>query len=211
MLALLYKDLYTMKKYAKTLLAVLVFYLALAFLGQSVNFISSMSVFFFVMIGISSFSYDQYSKWDKYCISLPVSRRQMVGSKYVLTLLLLAFGLVFGMGMGGIVSLWVDISFMEDILFSCLGSGVAVIFMVSILFPLLYRFGVEKSRLLLLAVCFVPVILILAFTKWAQQAGIPMPSEETFLFWFKLAPVGAVLLFIASYFLSVRIFCQKEL
>ncbi len=208
---LILKDLFTMKRYGKTLLFILLFYGALAALGQSASFITGMSVFLFAMLSISSFSYDQYSKWDKYCISLPISRRQMVGSKYLFALGLIIAGMVFGCAMGGLLTLWQDISFWEEIVPGCVGSAIAALFMISILFPLIYRFGIEKSRMLLLVVCFVPVILILTASKLIQQMNIPLPDETTILLWLKIIPIFVGIGFIISYFISATIFQKKEL
>jgi hypothetical protein len=43
---------------------------------------------FTLMLPISSFSYDELARWDKYAAALPVSRRGVVGSKYLLALIL---------------------------------------------------------------------------------------------------------------------------
>ena len=112
MKGLLLKDFYTMARYGRTMLALIGFYVMLAFLGQPASFVGAMLVFLCAMLVISSFSYDEYGKWNKYCLSLPVSRRQIVGSKYLFALLMLGIGLVLGVGSGYLISLTQDTSFL---------------------------------------------------------------------------------------------------
>lgn len=211
MKGLLLKDFYTMARYGRTMLALIGFYVMLAFLGQPASFVGAMLVFLCAMLVISSFSYDEYGKWNKYCLSLPVSRRQIVGSKYLFALLMLGIGLVLGVGSGYLISLTQDTSFLEDVLPSCVGGAVAALFMLGMLLPLLYRFGVEKSRLLMLAVCFLPLLLVLGTVKFMKERGIAMPDEATVLIWLKVLPFLVAVGFIGSYFLSVSIFTKKEL
>lgn len=135
----------------------------------------------------------------------------MVGSKYLLGVLVIGFGVVLGLAGGGLLTLAQDVSFTEEILPSCLGCGVAALFMLSFILPLIYRFGVEKSRILLLAVVFLPVILILGLAKFAQEQGIAMPSESTILLLMKIIPFIALGCYLISYFISTRILKQKEL
>lgn len=211
MKGLILKDFYTMARYGKTLLALVVFYVLLAFLGQPAGFVSAMMVFLCAMMVISSFSYDEYGKWNKYCLSLPVSRRQMVGGKYLFALIMLVIGLGLGLLSGYLLSLTQDISFSEEVLPSCLGGAAAALFMLSLLLPLMYRFGVEKGRILLLAVCFLPVILILGFLKFAEVYHLPLPDEATMLMWLKFLPILVLAGFGASYLCSAAIFAKKEL
>lgn len=211
MKGLILKDFYTMARYGKTLLALIGFYVVLAFLGQPASFVSTMLVFLCTMLVISSFSYDEYGKWNKYCLSLPVSRRQIVGGKYLFALIMLVIGLALGLLGGYLLSLTQDISFAEDVLPSCLGGAVAALFMLAVLLPLMYRFGVEKGRILMLAVCLLPVILVLGAVKFMKARGIPMPDEATVLLWLKILPCLALVGFIGSYLVSVAVFMKKEL
>ena len=211
MKGLILKDFYTMARYGKTLLALILFYVGLAFLGQPASFVSAMMVFLFAMMVISSFSYDEFGKWNKYCLSLPVSRQQMVGGKYLFALIMLVVGMVLGLLGGYLISLTQDISFIEEVLPSCLGGAAAALFMLSLLLPLMYRFGVEKGRILLLAVCFLPVILVLGFLKVAETYHLPLPDEATVLIWLKFLPVLVLGAFGASYLCSAAIFAKKEL
>ena len=50
-----------------------------------------------VMLVITSLAYDERSRWDRYALTMPVSRKEMVLSKYLLGLILLTFALLINM------------------------------------------------------------------------------------------------------------------
>ena len=41
-----------------------------------------------MMITITSFSYDALAKWDRYALSLPLTRKDIVAGKYLLSIIL---------------------------------------------------------------------------------------------------------------------------
>ena len=49
----------------------------------------------------SSLSYDEMAKWDYTVLCMPITRRQVVKSKYLLLLIFTAFGVGFGLIVGG--------------------------------------------------------------------------------------------------------------
>ena len=51
-------------------------------------------ILFTIMIPMVAMSYDDKSKWDRYALTMPVSRRDMVLSKYLLALAFAAFALL---------------------------------------------------------------------------------------------------------------------
>ncbi len=207
MKALLLKDLYNLKSYLRVLAAMAVFYLIFGLTSRNSTMFSSIIMMFAVMLPVSLFSYDDYSKWDAYCLSLPVSRRQVVTARYLLALLALA--------VCGLLSAAVMVEqqrFQPDVEseggWYALGmiASVAVLYL-AVALPLCYKLGVEKGRFLLMALIAVPFVGFLLLS----QLGIDPPSEEQMLFWMgAVLPVMAVALLIFSYLLSVYFYQRKE-
>lgn len=210
MIGLLLKDLYTMRQYGKTMLFMIVFFALLSSgLDNPATFFEGFIILMCMMMTISSFSYDSLAKWDRYALSLPVSRKEIVGSKYLLSIVLC----LIGTGVSYLVSTAV-LMFrpvegfgMTEQLFSTMAIVSAALVITGILLPLTFQFGVEKSRMFMIAVLAVPSAAIIAMDK----IGLPMPTEEALLNMIKLIPVAAILLFFLSYLLSVKIFAGKEL
>ena len=210
MIGLLLKDLYSLRQYGKTLGFMLVFFAVIsAGLDNPATFFEGFIILMSMMITITSFSYDDLAKWNRYALSLPVARKEIVGAKYVLSIVLCLAGTVMSFL---ISSLELQISpvpgfGMKEHLFSLVVIVSIAFFFTGILLPLTFRFGVEKSRLLMFGVFAAPTAAVIALSK----AGIPLPSETSFMAFAKLLPFLMIILYLLSYVLAVRIFSAKEL
>ena len=94
MKGLLLKDLYNLEKQARSLLLIFVFYLVFSLIGENSNMFGGVVSIMMVMLVITSLAYDERSRWDRYALTMPVSRKEMVLSKYLLGLILLTFALL---------------------------------------------------------------------------------------------------------------------
>ena len=79
MLALLLKDLYTLKAQMKVFLFILIIF-ALAFQAEAGAF----AVFYATLLPVTSLAYDEQSKWPQLALMLPYSIKDIVLSKYLL-------------------------------------------------------------------------------------------------------------------------------
>lgn len=68
MSGLLLKDLYILKKYGKTMVALILFFSLFAVFSKDAGFLSGMIIFVGTTMAINSFSYDDLSKWAKLCL-----------------------------------------------------------------------------------------------------------------------------------------------
>ncbi len=210
MIGLLLKDFYTLRQYGKTLLFLLVLF---SFIGIGMDnpaiFFEGFITMISMMMVIYSFSYDNLAKWDRFGLSLPVTRREMVASKYLLSLILCVIGAVLSFLLSSLILYFKpveDFGMMEHLM--SLGAVITVIFIFfSILLPLIFKFGVEKSRLLLIAIFAAPT----AFTISLGKLGMSLPSIETLISLIKLMPIIVIVVFFLSYLLSVKIFSAKEI
>ncbi|MEG2597114.1 MAG: ABC-2 transporter permease [Oscillospiraceae bacterium] len=219
MKGLLKKDFFLISKYMRFLLIYLVLFSAIfAISSKSVSggLRSAMTVISILlpMYTVTTLSMDETSKWNSMAISFPVTRRQIIGSKYLLALIMLGIGAVLGMVCSGLIVLIGGNngpSLGENLMISG-GLILYNIAMLSVLFPLIYKFGTEKSRIMMLGVYLVPMIFFLIIFNMFKKVGFPklalVPESIGGIVVGVIVLMAAV--FMVSFLISVRIFTKKE-
>ncbi|MDB8553629.1 ABC-2 transporter permease [Turicibacter sanguinis] len=213
MKGLILKDLLNLRKNLKTIIIMCLFY-TLLFSTLNPTFLSGMITILFAMQILTTFSYDDYSKWNMYALSLPITKKQLVLSKYILGISFIIFGGVFSFILTSLLSLFKESFILGDLVASIIGSTGIMILMILILLPLIFKYGVERSRIMLLAIFAIPTVLILIISKVLALTGIPFPSEEQLNALLPVICIIATLILIAgsyvSYMTSVKIVTKKE-
>jgi len=208
MLGLIKKDLLMVKSNLKIIVIILIVFGIMALQGQSdLSFVPALTS---VMVFMSTFSYDEYNKFDAFAISLPNGRNNVVKSKYISSLVLIiasvAITMIASIGIGYIKhSLdW------EYILSTSVGCLFACVIVESVIFPLIFKFGVEKGRIGLFigAFAFSSIIAIVAKTK-------PFKVSSSFISFLEsnlpvILIVTSILLIAISYFISNKVYSKKE-
>lgn len=206
MKGLVLKDFYNLGTTWKTMAAMAVFYLAYGFLMNSGAMVG-MFVMIFSLQVISAFTYDKLSGFESYAMTLCVTRRRIVRSRYMTGLLLLFTAgvfaaisgfvlLAFGKFEGGILELLAVIA---------ATMSVGLLYDAAIL-PLVYKFGVEKSRIMMFALFALPVILVMIL----NGSGIQFSESEILTGVFAL-PAAACIAYFISYTISQRIYASSEM
>lgn len=207
MSGILYKDLMNLRRYLRQLVLVFAVLLVIfSFSDSNYGFISAYAVMLSMMTVISSLAYDEQAHWDKYAMTMPLSRKTLVGSKYLLGLVVALAGSVIALVVivGG--ALFANQNLLEglSVVASCL--CVALI-MLAILLPFIYKLGVEKARMMMLAIFLLPTLAVLG----ASRLGLQMPGDS---FWLGVAialPIVTIAGYFISFLVSVHIFNKKEL
>lgn len=94
MKGLLLKDFCILKKQMKLMVVFVIFYAIWAVAAKMPTMMGTMVILLSIMMPISSMSYDEAGQWYRYAFSLPIPRRTLVLSKYVLGFLVSLGGLV---------------------------------------------------------------------------------------------------------------------
>lgn len=206
MLGLIKKDLLMIKGNLKAVGIIFIIFIGMA-IFQDMN-LAFLPVFISFVLFMSTFSYDEYNKWDSYAITLPNGRKNVVGAKYITTLLLLVASII----LTTILSIGIGIAKnefnMEEMLGTLGGSIIATILLVSITYPIIFKFGNEKGRIAMFVVAFLGTSLFAFLFKSVKI------SKDVILFLeqygiFIIAVILVVILF-GSYQLSKRIYQKKE-
>lgn len=209
MRGLMLNDLYNIGHNAKQILLIVVVW-GICFAGSSDT--GSYLVMFpvlFCMMTATTFSFDEKCGWTKYAMVFPVTRRDYVLEKYLVNFLFslagtligvaltLAANAVRGKEMDGSLGIYAMIGI-------CIGLLVGGVFI-----PLLFRFGAEKARLILVAAVLIPVGIYVLLQHLLEEMDIVLTQQmiEDMIY---VLPVGAVILSVVTFFISVHIFSGKE-
>lgn len=214
MSGLLLKELMILKKGWKPYAFLIAFYAVFSFTGNP-TFFSGMMALILLMIPLSSFSADELARWDAFAAALPGGRRAVVRAKY--QFLFLAFGGAFVLSC--LVNLVISFAVREEngtfpeLVAAALACTAVCLLIDCIFFPLLFKYGSQKSRILL-AVLFAAVFAV--FGMGAVIFSFSGSSPLDLLTGASPFAVGAgavVLLAAAvviSYRVSSRIYDKKE-
>lgn len=208
MLGLLIKDFMAIRRQGKIMLFLLAFYLILGLTANNNDFVGTMVLVICMLQPITTIAYDEKANWDKYALSLPVSRQAIVLSKYLFGIILSLLSIALLIAFTALsASLSPEINFIKEILVA-VAKGASGLILLAIILPILFKFGVEKGRLIMMAVFFIPTIIIALAAKFGLS--LPNPSLEFIKLVLYASPLLIILLLAASYAISLRIYRHKE-
>lgn len=207
MRGLILKDLFILKQNYKTFFVLIIFFILAMFQNSSAASFTSVINAVFTMMITTTISYDNLAKWDKYALTMPITRKEMVLSKYICSIIFNLIGLVLGIVIVfamGIVRNNLNIT---EIFISAISSAIVMIIFISLMFPLVYKFGVEKFRIFLILIFMIPVFFILALRNMTNVGEL---IDKWLIYIIISVPVIAVIGFVLSYFISIKIYENKE-
>ena len=210
MKGLLLKDMYELIKQCKFILLFCVVYVFLSY-TESGYFFLAFSIIFFSLLPTTIMALDERNKWESYAITMPYTRKEMVLSKYILSL-------------GGVIFMSVLYEFVNIIIYF-INSSYAMsivdsfniilpfclmaIIISSINLPINFKFGAEKGRLGTILICV--IIGVIGGGLFSQSSG----SVELINYFMNIPSfvylVLIALLWIVSYFVSVKIYEKRAL
>ncbi len=213
MKGLLLKDIYNMRKVGKQYLLILLFFTCYCFFLKNPSFFPMMTVMSFSMLVLTTMGYDEAAGFDKYALTLPLNREDLVRAKYLLLVLLLVFSFVLGMLGSTLIGLFMQ-GDTEPILDQMLSvATVAVIFLLvyATILPLVFKLGVEKARMMMM-VCYIAVFagIFIVFKLAVGLGASGEQMEEKMMILVPAVVILTVLYLIGSYFVSIRIIRKRE-
>jgi ABC-type transport system involved in multi-copper enzyme maturation permease subunit len=210
MIGLMIKDFYSLRQYAKTVLIMLAFFAMIStMIDNPAVLMEGFIVYMSITMAITSFSYDALAKWDRYALSMPVTRKEAVAAKYLISVILCLAGAVISFLISSAILKFHPVEgfgISEHLYVTDAIIGTAFFFS-GILLPLIYKIGIEKARFLLIVVFATPMAILLVLSK----LGVPMPSADSLVPLLKLLPFIAAIWYFLSFLISVRIFSRKEI
>ncbi|MCI1965737.1 MAG: ABC-2 transporter permease [Oscillospiraceae bacterium] len=205
MTGLILKDLLYLKRMAKVLITLLAFYMIL-FLqtgkDSASGILSGVIVMLTVILSSNAFAYDEAAKWRVYELSLPVSKSRIILARYLLAL-------IFSTALT-LISLLMELVALRGAVWetgtALLTAWSIALLFCAVLFPTVYKYGMQKARLMLMTFVLLP---ILAMTL-LQKANLPLPKESVLLMTLRIFPLFAVAAYFLSYLISCRVFTHRK-
>ena len=210
MKGLLLKDFYMACKYCRAyLLIVLVFALAAPFTYGNNLFMLFYPCILASMVPVNLLAYEAQCKWEQLAGTLPYSRTQLVSGKYLTGLLASGVTLILA-GIAQAIGMAVKGGFQAGEFCSLMAAlGITACVVPAITLPLIFKFGVEKGRIVYL-------VMVGLFCGISAVASITLPAD-VFARSAASSPalplsfLAAAGLYGLSWYLSTRFYRKKEL
>ena len=172
-------------------------------------------------------AYDEQNNWERFRLTLPLTRRQVVFGRYasiaLLTVGSLALALVLGLGIAALAGLlpaeWLPESLSpsentpEMIVGSTVGGVSVVAIAMAVAMPVITRFGMTKAARI------VPIIVVLIvafFGNGVQLTGALadlvqwLDTGHNYLFLAAALAVVVALIYVASAFVAAKLYEKRE-
>ncbi|GAB2043699.1 hypothetical protein AGATL06_01950 [Agathobaculum sp. TL06] len=220
MKAILYADWMNFRLSIKSMLFAPVIILVWAVIAEQPIFFFSMLVVMGYMFPNTAFSAEQSAGWDRLSLSLPILRREVVASRFLLALVVnltlfvcsLVFATVYCLAHGQPQAL------MENYM-SVLACEAVAIIMIGAELAAAFKWGIQKAGYIMLAAFFLPLALV--FAAVSLEIRIPLLTaagrwlagveERRFALLLLGCLAVALVIYLLCYRVSVRLYRKKEL
>lgn len=198
--ALLVKDWMTSKGLIKNYLLILVIYAVIAYVNDNIYLFSGLLIMIPLLMVINSMAYDERANTNKLMLASGISRKQLALSKYVFALILIIVMTVANILVVGMI---VDLS--EAVLTS-LFMGLIGMTYVSLLLPVIYKFGTEKARIYMMIGFLIPFAGVIALSPLMTLSSVEL-NEMVMM---TIIVLVCLILIGASILLSYHIVERKD-
>ncbi|MFQ9567419.1 MAG: ABC-2 transporter permease [Roseburia inulinivorans] len=144
---------------------------------------------------VTTFSFDDSSKWTRYAMIMPVSKKELVAGKFMVLAIFCAIGSLFGLiigFIGGLITdkIVLDIVGIGELLFLTLVAWVISLIFRSMSIPLVFKFGAEKGRVLLLVSFLIPAGICFGIYQLLTMLGVALTDQIVFILLCSLTASG---------------------
>lgn len=219
---LIKKDLLNLSSY-KASLIIVIFCCGIAIISTgSINYGPIIICTILGMISLSTFSYDEISKSNRYILTLPANRKELVREKYILAIGAAILGGILGMLLTIIVVNIMNYIRAENIInldyqsliISTMGGIFAISFLQAIQIPSMYKWGAEKGRIqmFILVLIFIAILGGIYFLINKTNINVDMEIVNSFInkFGIWILIISTIVMYFVSYKIAYKIYKNKE-
>lgn len=199
MKGLLMKDLYVLSRQMRLFLLMIVIFSVVPGMNMTI-----FAVVYAAMMPYTALAYDERSHWDQLAAMMPYSTKDIVLSKYVLGWLFTGFSSLLALTASFVLSRFTAAEFAPASIFLafCVGA-----LMMDLTLPAMFRFGVERGRMLFILVMVVAACgsagLLMGLAE-APKAAALMSGLQI------IVPAVTVALTFLSVTLSIRLYQKRN-
>lgn len=222
MKALLMKDLRTLKNERRLWVSIIGVSVLFGVLFQNWYFLMGYIMFGLSMIARTMYQYDVADQGIVYLMTLPITRKEYVKEKYLLSLMSICIGGILSMILTKIGMLFTpdQADSNQEIFSAFLGILAVALVLQAIIFPVELKYDVSKSRIIILLLVMGIIILFTAFDMLIGAILVAFITIfvdafggifiQHFLGTVLLSAVVVGMIYFSSYRKSVKIMGQKE-
>lgn len=219
---LIKKDLYNLSSYKASLIIVIIF-CGIAIIGTgNINLGPIIICTIIGMISLSTFSYDEISKSNKYILTLPTNRKEIIKAKYILavgsTILGGILGIILTIIIANIMNYvrpekLIDLNY-ESLITTTIGGMFGISLIQAIQIPSIYKWGAEKGRVQMFILVFILIVLVagVGYLIMKSSFNIDLAKIENIMQQYGLILLLALMavMYYISYKVSNKIYNKKE-
>lgn len=139
------------------------------------SFTFGYTMFFLMILAVSTISYDEFDNGYCFLMTLPITRKIYVVEKYVFCALTACVGWFFSALICIVVGMFRQVEMITmDTIVSMIVMLPVVLTLMAIMIPIQLKYGSEKSRVVLIAVMGVGGMILLGMGKMMHALGMPM-------------------------------------
>lgn len=222
MKALLMKDLRTLKNERRLWISIIGVSVLFGVLFQNWYFMMGYIMFGLSMIARTMYQYDVADQGIVFLMTLPITRKEYVKEKYLLSLMSICIGGILSMILTKIGMLFTpdQADSNQEIFSAFLGILAVALVLQAIIFPVELKYDVSKSRIIILLLVMGIIILFTAFDMLIGAILVAFITIfvdafggifiQHFLGTVLLSAVVVGMIYFSSYRKSVKIMGQKE-
>lgn len=208
MLTSIKSDLFLLRDQLRALLLVFAFMITMAYMQDSSAFVFFYASFMSVFTPFTLATLSEQSGWEAVLLSAPVSRSDMVRARYAVSLGFSCTLILIGFVMATLMQP------AKENMYALLIYLAIVLLFISILLPLIYKFGTHKARFALMGMSMLPAAFMFLMggpSSIQETINVPVIEQISTSIPFMLA-INAVCLLILglSCTLSCYIYRKKE-
>lgn len=214
---LIVKDFLQIKDFKISLLFWTVIFVVLSLVFDLTNILAILTAYGFGMMLTFSFTFDEMSNSERYMVTLPFTRNEIVLSKYIFAFITSAIGAVVGDILNVIIQL-ITTGTVHDLVrtLSIAVLGMLVLAITNaIQIPCIMKKGAEASRMLTFSVGGGILLICIAIYKLGNKLGVVLPMDllESIYnrFWLLIYIVLIALFYFVSYRISCKAYQNKDI
>lgn len=209
MIGLIKKDFLLIKANLKQMIIIFVIYLLLTFQGTfDVTFVVPLIG---IMLFITTFSYDDFNNWNPYAITLPKGRKNIVRAKYISSIILTIILSILSLTLAVAISYTKTNSInIEEILSSLMGTLLSSVIIITLLYPIIFKFGATNGRIILFIVVFSIAGIGAIITQFVDLTFILNMINKLDNYVLIAIPIISIIMLSISYLISNKIYKNKE-